>query len=61
MIMLFLIHTWVEYINRLLSISWNRLYNHIYIIIWISKRKKKLILLLICVLMVFKLGWKNGC
>jgi cytochrome c oxidase assembly protein subunit 15 len=27
------------------SISWNRLYNHIYIIIWISKRKQKLILL----------------
>jgi cytochrome c oxidase assembly protein subunit 15 len=50
------IHTWVEYINRLLGALAGIAYNHIYIIIWISKRKQKLILLtfLICVLMGFQ-------
>jgi hypothetical protein len=57
MIMLFLIQSILGLNTSLIgSISWNRLYNHIYIIIWISKRKQKLILLtfLICVLMGFQ-------
>jgi cytochrome c oxidase assembly protein subunit 15 len=61
MIMLFLtIHTWVEYINRLGALAGIACIIT-FILSFGYRRKQKLILLtfLICVLMVFKLGWEK--